>query len=319
LKPSLRRPASAPKRWLKSGASKTTVARLDPAASLAVAEQHFVVSPMSADWRHAPDHHRDPNVEYSLIPGIVRISVGLLAGTIAGCTGVRLDPVPTGFWKRLAPNCFVIISVLMLFTSCAKAPMTYSLQRWGTTSVVVPPNQKATNENSGLLVVELKNARRKATTTDCDIDGLVALRWRGKAVEINLRSESYFAERSEPTQSGGSMSGMYLDPLQDIATFHSQLLVLQARGCLSFREVSAPPFDCLPLPAGRPLPCRPHPYRRHRRSGRQVAGNPPLCGPYYGVTQGKSTRREPLTLLIDISSGHRRRTNLRHRDRTRLR
>jgi hypothetical protein len=238
LKPSFRGPTSAPKRWLKSGARKKTVARLDPAASLAVAEQHFVVSPMSADWRHAPDHHRDPNVEYSLIPGIVRISVGLLAGTIAGCTGVRLDPVPTGFWKRLAPNCFVIISVLMLFTSCAKAPMTYSLQRWGTTSVVVPPNQKATNENSGLLVVELKNARRKATTTDCDIDGLVALRWRGKAVEINLRSESYFAERSEPTQSGGSMSGMYLDPLQDIATFHSQLLVLQARGCLSFTEAA---------------------------------------------------------------------------------
>jgi hypothetical protein len=135
----------------------------------------------------------------------------------------------TGLWERLALICFVV-SVLILLAGCAKAPMTYSLQRWGTTTVVVPPNQKSTNENSGLLVVNCKNARRKTATTNCDIDGLVALRWRGKPVEIKLRSESYVVERNEAAQSGGSVSGMYLDPLQDIAAFHSQLLMLEAKG-----------------------------------------------------------------------------------------
>lgn len=139
--------------------------------------------------------------------------------------------------ERLTLNCFAV-SVLILTAGCAKASMTYSLQRWGTTTVIVPPNQKSTNENSSSLVVNFKNARRKATTTDCDTDGLVALHWRGKAVEVKLRSESYVSERSEAPQSGGSMSGMYLDPLQDIATFHSQLLVLEAKGCLSSTEAT---------------------------------------------------------------------------------
>jgi hypothetical protein len=141
----------------------------------------------------------------------------------------------TALWERFALNCLVV-SVLILPLGCAKASMTYSLQRWGTTTVIVPPNQKSTNENSGLLVVNLKNARRKATTTDCDIDGLVALRWRGTAVEVKLRSESYVAERSEATQSSGAVSGMYLDPLQDIGAFHSQLQMLESKGCLASIE-----------------------------------------------------------------------------------
>jgi len=131
-------------------------------------------------------------------------------------------------------NCFVV-SVVVLPLGCAKASMTYSLQRWGKTTVIVPPNQKSTNENSGLLVV-IKNARQKATPTDCDIDGLVALHWRGRAVEIKLRPESYVAERSEAAQSVGAVSGMYLDPLQDIGAFHSQLQKLESKGCLTSVE-----------------------------------------------------------------------------------
>src|SRR5215471_9048867 len=111
-----------------------------------------------------------------------------------------------GLWERFALNCFVV-SVLLLPLGCAKASMTYSLQRRGTTTVIMPPNQKPTNDNSGSLVVNFKNARRKPTTTDCDIDGLVALHWRGRTVEIKLRSESYVADRSEATQSGGAGSG----------------------------------------------------------------------------------------------------------------
>lgn len=140
----------------------------------------------------------------------------------------------TGSRKWLASTYFV--SLLLVFVSgCARAPLTYKLQRWGTTPVIVPPNQAA-NQNSGLLVVNVKNARRKATPVDCNIDGLVALRWRGKSVEIRLRSESYVAEIGETSQPGGKMSVISLDPLQDIAAFHSKLLVLQSKGCLSSAE-----------------------------------------------------------------------------------
>jgi hypothetical protein len=65
----------------------------------------------------------------------------------------------------------------------------------------------------------------------------VALHWHGRAVEIRVRSESYVAERSEASQSRGEVSGMYLDPLQDIGTFHTQLLQLESKGC--FRSVEA--------------------------------------------------------------------------------
>lgn len=112
----------------------------------------------------------------------------------------------TRFWRRLAPT-FLIASVPVIFAGCAKAPLMYRLQRWGATTVIVPPNQQSANENSGLLVVRLKNARRKIITVNCDIDGLVALRWQGKAVEIQVRSESYVAARSEASQSGGPVSG----------------------------------------------------------------------------------------------------------------
>src|SRR5215467_1436503 len=143
----------------------------------------------------------------------------------------------TALWQRSAPKCFAA-SVLMLLAGCAKAPMTFSLQRWGKTTVIVPPNQKSANENSGLLVANVKNIRRQTTTTNCNVDGLVALQWHGKAVEIKIRSESYVADRTEGIQSGGAVSGIYLDPLQDIARFHSQLSVLETIGCLSSAEAT---------------------------------------------------------------------------------
>jgi hypothetical protein len=156
----------------------------------------------------------------------------------------------TRFWRRLAPT-FLIASVPVIFAGCAKAPLMYRLQRWGATTVIVPPNQQSANENSGLLVVRLKNARRKIITVNCDIDGLVALRWQGKAVEIQVRSESYVAARSEASQSGGPVSGMYLDALQDISAFHSQLLVLESKGCLSSveaRRIRRAVSEKFPLP-----------------------------------------------------------------------
>jgi hypothetical protein len=139
----------------------------------------------------------------------------------------------TGSRKWIASTYFTSF-LLMSVAGCAKAPLTYRLERRGATTVIVPPNQVA-NENSG-LVVNVKRARQKTTTVDCNVDGLVSLRWHGTAVEIQVRSESYVAEQGETSQSGEALSAIYLDPLQDIAAFHSQLLVLESKGCLSSAE-----------------------------------------------------------------------------------
>src|SRR5437879_10118798 len=93
----------------------------------------------------------------------------------------------------------LLVSASLLLTGCLNAPLRYNLQRSGTTTVLVPPNRQSANENSGLLVSSLKNARRKPTSgTNCDTEGpVVSLRWHGKAVEIRVKVESYVAERTE--------------------------------------------------------------------------------------------------------------------------
>jgi hypothetical protein len=118
---------------------------------------------------------------------------------------------------------------------CPKAPLSYKLQRWGTTTILFPPNLRSTaDERSSQLVSNLTNARRSSVAgTNCDIEGsVVALHWHGKAVEIRVNSESYIAERSEAQ----STAGMYLDPLQDIGKFNEALLERESKGCFSSTE-----------------------------------------------------------------------------------
>jgi hypothetical protein len=146
----------------------------------------------------------------------------------------------------------LIVSASLLLTACPNAPLGYKLQRWGTISVLVPPNQRSTNENSGLLISNLKNARRKSTSLSCDTEGsVVALHWHGKALEIRVKAESYVAERTEASQSRGEVSGMYLDPLQDVGTFHAQLLQLESKGCfnsIEARRIRRAVAERFPLP-----------------------------------------------------------------------
>src|SRR5437868_1666211 len=100
------------------------------------------------------------------------------------------------------------------------AALSYKLQRWGTTTILVPPSQRSAGEKSGLLVANFKNARRKSVSVNCDVEGpVVAMHWHGRAAEIRVKSEAYVAERSESAESRGEASGMYLDPLQDIGRF----------------------------------------------------------------------------------------------------
>src|SRR5258708_39989128 len=125
------------------------------------------------------------------------------------------------------------VGALLMFAApflvgCPKAPMSYKLQRWGTTTVLIPPDLRSTaDEKSSQLVSNFKNARRRSVAgMNCDIEGhIVNLHWHGKTAELRMNSESYIAER-----------GMYLDPLQDIGKFHEELLELESKGCFSATE-----------------------------------------------------------------------------------
>jgi hypothetical protein len=148
---------------------------------------------------------------------------------------------------------FTLMVILPSLAGCPNAPLCYDLQRWGATTVLVPPNRRSTNENSGLLISNFKNARRKSSSgTRCDTEGpVVALHWHGKAVEVRVKAESYVAERTEGSQSQGEVSGMYLDPLQDIGTFHTQLLQLESKGCfdsVEARRIRRAVAERFPLP-----------------------------------------------------------------------
>jgi hypothetical protein len=125
-----------------------------------------------------------------------------------------------------------LVGVLVMFAAsflvgCPKAPLSYKLERSGTTAILIPPNLRSIDEKSPQLVSIVKNARRRSVAgQNCDIEGhVVTLRWTGKAAEIRVNSESYVAER-----------GMYVDPLQDIAKFHDELLERESKGCFSSTE-----------------------------------------------------------------------------------
>jgi len=91
-----------------------------------------------------------------------------------------------------------LVAALVMFAAsflvgCPKAPLSYKLQRWGTTAVLIPPNLPSTaDEKSPRLVSILKNARRRSVVgTNCDIEGpVVSLYWHGKAAEMRVSSES---------------------------------------------------------------------------------------------------------------------------------
>ena len=121
---------------------------------------------------------------------------------------------------------FTIFAALFL-VGCPKAPLSYKLERSGTTPILIPPNLRSIDEKSPQLVSIVKNARRRSVVgTNCNIEGhVVTLLWNGKAAEIRVDSESYVAER-----------GMYLDPLQDIDKFHNELLERESKGCFSSAE-----------------------------------------------------------------------------------
>jgi hypothetical protein len=129
------------------------------------------------------------------------------------------------------------------FVGCPKAPLSYKLQRRGTTAVLIPPNLPSTaDENSSQLVSNLKNARRRSVAgTICDIEGpVVSLSWHGKAAEIRMNSESYVAER-----------GMYLDPLREIGRLHEELLERESKGCftsIEARRIRRAVAERFPLP-----------------------------------------------------------------------
>jgi hypothetical protein len=125
-----------------------------------------------------------------------------------------------------------LVGVLVMFASsflegCPKVPLSYKLERSGTTAILIPPNLRSIDEKSPQLVSIVKNARRRSVAgQSCDIEGhIVKLRWNGKAAEIRVDSESYIAER-----------GMYLDPLQDIGKFHEELLGRESKRCFTSTE-----------------------------------------------------------------------------------
>ena len=125
-----------------------------------------------------------------------------------------------------------LVGVLVMFAAsflvgCPKAPLSYKLERSGTTAILIPPNLRSIDEKSPQLVSIVKSARRMSVAgQNCDIEGhVVTLRWTGKAAEIRVNSESYVAER-----------GMYLDPLQEIDKFHDELLERESKGCFSSTE-----------------------------------------------------------------------------------
>jgi hypothetical protein len=142
---------------------------------------------------------------------------------------------------------FVVGAFLMFaapfLVGCPKAPLSYKLQRWGTTTVLIPPDLRSTaGEKSSQLVSNFKNARRRSVAgTNCNIEGhIVNLHWHGKTAELRMNSESYIAER-----------GMYLDPLQDIGKFHAELLERESRGCFSStdaRRIRRAVAERFPLP-----------------------------------------------------------------------
>jgi hypothetical protein len=176
-----------------------------------------------------------------------------------------------------------LIAALLMFAAsflvgCPKAPLSYKLQRSGTTAVMIPPNLPSiADEKSPRLVSILKNARRKSVVgTNCDIEGpVVSLYWHDKAAEIRLSSESYIAER-----------GMYLDPLRGIKKFHAELLERESRGCFSStdaRRIRRAVAERFPLPPSNAY--------RYELGSYDTTGYPQSCSVLQGIgPQGRTLR-----------------------------
>ncbi len=71
----------------------------------------------------------------------------------------------------------VLVGALLMFAApffvgCPKAPLSYKLQRRGTTTVLISPSLRSTDEKSSQLVSKLKNARRRSVA-GTRIEGLL--------------------------------------------------------------------------------------------------------------------------------------------------
>ena len=84
------------------------------------------------------------------------------------------------------------ITSALLLGSCAHR---YRLQGEGPTAVLVPPVRPAAARGTvAALRIKLNNARSSAVG-HCDVNDsdLISIRWRGKAADVELKPEQYFA------------------------------------------------------------------------------------------------------------------------------
>jgi len=131
-----------------------------------------------------------------------------------------------------------VLVFFMLLVGCMRAPMSYRLARQGSTTVLIPPTQTA-SDTASAFDVRIKNARKAALSgTDCDVEGpLLTLHWNEKTAEARLRLETYFPEPGNQIMLGGTpQPGMYLASLQGLDASRSDLLDLESKGCLSSTE-----------------------------------------------------------------------------------
>jgi len=131
------------------------------------------------------------------------------------------------------------LAVFALLAGCRHAPMSYQLSRQASTTILIPPTRVASGGAASQFDVSVKKARAKELLrTGCDVeDSLLTLHWNGNAAEVSLKTETYYpSPAGQATLHGMPQPGMYLSSLEDLDAARSDLLNLEAKGCLSSIE-----------------------------------------------------------------------------------
>jgi hypothetical protein len=141
-----------------------------------------------------------------------------------------------------------IAAAAMVLTGCNPAVRGYQLSHQGGTEVLIPPGMVVVASQT--LDVKLSKARKAPfQQTDCGIErGPIAIRWRGRAAHVRVKSGSDLLGFGQGNVNGQQI---VLDPLEYINEFRKDLIALESNACLHTGEgqtLAASIAEKLPFP-----------------------------------------------------------------------
>jgi hypothetical protein len=149
-------------------------------------------------------------------------------------------------WVNRACAAIAFAAAMVMFVSCGASVRGYVLSHRGDAEVLVPPG--VTLPEQGKLEVKLLKARKVPFhQTGCDIEGgPISVQWRGRTALVRVESDSELLglgtvnEGPVALDPRGRVNGrlIALDPLQFINKFRTDLIALEADGCLRGGEGS---------------------------------------------------------------------------------